>query len=127
MGLQFDETNSQSSVGGVFESSDIATREQLFVRNHNNTRHLLVNRFQSMSRLGQYYMVEGFNHSLDEQLSYQQQNQKFFLGHGDDDSDSSSSDDDEEDGPKKTERRFLSDSVHVSARRRKKKWVSFGI
>ena len=78
-----------------------------------------VNRFQAMSRLSQYYMIEGFSRSIDKQLSYQQQNQNYMLGRHDEDSDVS-----EEDANGNTVRKkkkFLSDSVHGSARHRKKK------
>ena len=56
---------------------------------------------------------------LDQQLSFQQKNQKFFLGHGNDDS--GSSDDGGENDERTSKRTFLSDSVHGSARHRKKK------
>jgi hypothetical protein len=78
-----------------------------------------VNRFQAMSRLSQYYMIEGFSRSLDKQLSFQQQNQNYMLGRNNEDSDVS-----EQDAHGNTVRKkktFLSDSVHGSSRHRKKK------
>ena len=73
-----------------------------YVKSIQNKR-LHVNRFQAMSRLSQYYMVEGFSRSLDQQLEFQRKRQNFILGRADDHSDDSGHD---EDGIKKRKKYF---------------------
>jgi hypothetical protein len=50
----------------------------LIILNHDKTLRHNVNRFQVMSRLSQYWPIESFSRSMDQQISFQRANQKFL-------------------------------------------------
>ena len=81
-------------------------------------RVITLNRFQLMSRLSQYYLVEGVSRAMDSQLKYQRAHKKSIFGYSDNvfvplDGDREVDDD----GGSSS---FLSDSVMGSPRHRKK-------
>jgi hypothetical protein len=53
------------------------------VRNEVGDKLISLNRFQLMSRLGQYFLVEGVSRSLDSGLKYQRANRNLIFGYDD--------------------------------------------
>ena len=54
--------------------------EYIHLYNHNDTFRRRVSRYQIMSRLGQYFIVESFSRMVDRQLEWQVKNQNYMLG-----------------------------------------------
>jgi hypothetical protein len=77
-----------------------------------DTFEMPINRFQLMSRLSQYWLLEGVSRAVDKSLLYQKMNQKTFYGGNREDADSDDEDhDDDDDDRNRSKKSFLSDSI----------------
>ena len=61
-------------------NDDLNDPEYVEIYNHNDTLKRRVSRYQIMSRLGQYFIVESFSRMVDRQLEWQSKNQNYMLG-----------------------------------------------
>ena len=90
--------------------------ELLLLNWRGDAEELLVNRYQLMARLGQYWIMESFSRALDNQIKFQRSNQNYLSGGGVHPERQNDNGGASESGPT-----YLNDTVHGSPKHRKRK------